>query len=193
MEIISRKNARLAALKFYFSGCPCPHGHTSPRYTSNKQCLGCVPRNNRVAYAKNPEVRRAASRAWHWANREHNNARRKANNPYTPHRDAKYHAAHRTERNARVRNWRKKNGDRVNEASSRKRTLVRQATPAWADKKAILAIYRGAKRIGPSMHVDHVVPLRSPLVCGLHWEKNLQVLPAIENVVKRNTQWPDMP
>jgi 5-methylcytosine-specific restriction endonuclease McrA len=41
--------------------------------------------------------------------------------------------------------------------------------------------------------VDHIVPLKSPLVCGLHVEHNLQVIPATQNRRKHNRVWPDMP
>jgi hypothetical protein len=72
-----------------------------------------------------------------------------------------------------------------------------QSTPDWINESAVLEIYREAKRLtnltGVVHHVDHVVPLRSPLVCGLHWERNLQVLPATNNIRKGNRWWPDMP
>jgi hypothetical protein len=74
---------------------------------------------------------------------------------------------------------------------------ILQATPAWADMKKIRAVYRAAakltKETGIPHHVDHMVPLNSKLVCGLHVENNLQVLPWIENLKKWNTTWPDMP
>jgi hypothetical protein len=46
---------------------------------------------------------------------------------------------------------------------------------------------------GVKWHVDHIVPRNSPLVCGLHVHTNLQVIPADENMYKRNLRWPDKP
>lgn len=71
------------------------------------------------------------------------------------------------------------------------------ATPLWADRTQIESVYEQAKKLeeqtGIKYHVDHVVPLRSPLVCGLHVETNLQILTATENISKGNRVWPDMP
>jgi hypothetical protein len=46
---------------------------------------------------------------------------------------------------------------------------------------------------GFSWHVDHIVPLISNYVSGLHWEGNLSVIPASVNISKGNHHWPDMP
>jgi hypothetical protein len=57
--------------------------------------------------------------------------------------------------------------------------------------------YTGAKTmtqlIGKPYHVDHVVPLKSKLVCGLHVPANMQILPGADNSAKGNRYWPDMP
>lgn len=77
------------------------------------------------------------------------------------------------------------------------RQQTRRATPAWADKKAIRAVYLEAKRLtretGELHVVDHIVPKMSALVCGLHVEWNLQVLHWLLNAKKGNATWPDMP
>lgn len=66
-----------------------------------------------------------------------------------------------------------------------------RATPEWADFEKIRAIYDEAARLswltGIEHTVDHVVPLRHPLVCGLHNHFNLQVLPRYLNDKKGNT------
>jgi hypothetical protein len=62
--------------------------------------------------------------------------------------------------------------------------------PKWANPSAIKAVYAECKRLtqetGIPHHVDHIIPLRGEYVSGLHVETNLQVLPRIENLRKRN-------
>lgn len=72
---------------------------------------------------------------------------------------------------------------------------INRATPPWADKREIAKIYAAARvlteQTGKPWHVDHAVPLRHPLVCGLHCEANLQLLPSDFNVAKGNQWSPD--
>lgn len=64
------------------------------------------------------------------------------------------------------------------------------ATPPWADMVAIRAVYLAAERLtidtGVEHHVDHIVPLAHPLVCGLHVHWNLKAIPAGPNMRKGN-------
>lgn len=67
------------------------------------------------------------------------------------------------------------------------------ATPPWLTEEMraeVLALYASAK---DGEHVDHIVPLKNPLVCGLHVPWNLRVTSAAENLHKSNNYWPDMP
>ena len=70
------------------------------------------------------------------------------------------------------------------EACRRRQAKKRNATPDWADRTAVRAFYKKAKDEG--LTVDHIIPLIHPLVCGLHVEFNLQLLPASENYRKQN-------
>lgn len=96
---------------------------------------------------------------------------------------------------SRLRKWRQDNPDKVNAHASQYRASKLQSTPSWADKDAIAGMYQLAtifNRTGLNLHVDHVVPLNSDTVCGLHCEANLQLLPASDNISKGNRHWPDM-
>lgn len=69
------------------------------------------------------------------------------------------------------------------ERNARRRAVVKQATPTWANKDKLKEIYANCP-IG--YHVDHIVPLRGLNVCGLHVENNLQYLTEEENLKKHN-------
>lgn len=85
---------------------------------------------------------------------------------------------------------------------SNRRLSKSNATPKWADHSLIGKAYEAADLLmqvtGDWYEVDHIVPLRGAIarkqvVCGLHVEYNLQVIPRSENRAKSNIHWPDMP
>lgn len=71
-----------------------------------------------------------------------------------------------------------------------RRAAELRARPRWVSAAAIQVVYREAvdltAKTGEPHHVDHIVPLRHPLVCGLHVPWNLQAIPARENLSKNN-------
>jgi hypothetical protein len=82
----------------------------------------------------------------------------------------------------------------INAKSARRRATKLQATPSWANKEHIDSIYLLAsinREAGYDVQVDHIVPLRSDMVCGLHCESNLQLLQGSDNISKGNRHWPD--
>ena len=93
--------------------------------------------------------------------------------------------------------WRDANPHKVAAKSARRRAAKYKAKPAWANAFFIEEIYdlaqRRTKLLGVPHVVDHIVPLNSPLVCGLHTERNLRVISAAHNLAKSNKYWPDMP
>jgi hypothetical protein len=112
-------------------------------------------------------------------------------------RKAEYVKAHPDKHNARNRKWARANPDKINTRTARRRAMKLKATPVWADEFILSEAYhlaqlrREATRI--EWHVDHIVPLQSRLVCGLHTHHNIQVIPGKENISKNNRHWPDMP
>lgn len=73
--------------------------------------------------------------------------------------------------------------DVVKRLGARKRAAKLRASPKWASKSAIDKIYKDCP---PGHQVDHIYPLKSDWVCGLHVPENLQYLPASENISKGN-------
>lgn len=92
---------------------------------------------------------------------------------------------------ARGRTWNKLNRDKLNARDAARKAAELRATPPWADQETIRDFYLEAAYQG--LEVDHTVPLKSDLVCGLHCESNMQLLSKSENSSKQNRFWPDMP
>ena len=75
-----------------------------------------------------------------------------------------------------------------------KRALSFKAIPAWSRKstnrRKILRIYIDAQirniTSRSKFQVDHIIPLYSEYVCGLHVHENLQVLSSLRNQAKSN-------
>lgn len=72
----------------------------------------------------------------------------------------------------------------------RKSSLRKHAMPSWADLDKIKELYRYSRFLTESTgirhEVDHIIPLVSDIVCGLHWEVNMQVITMQENRRKTN-------
>jgi 5-methylcytosine-specific restriction endonuclease McrA len=91
--------------------------------------------------------------------------------------------------------WLKKRykASHIENVSERHWVKIYWATPPWLNQVQIeemRSIYLAAK---PGEHVDHIVPLKSNLVCGLHVPWNLQILPERVNLQKSNNMWPGHP
>ena len=97
----------------------------------------------------------------------------------------------------RKSNWKKRNPDKVTFDTQKRNALKKMAIPLWANEFFIQEAYHLAKlrtkMLGFKWHVDHIVPINSKIVCGLHTHGNLQVIPAIENIKKSNKYWENMP
>jgi len=74
--------------------------------------------------------------------------------------------------------------------TAKRRALKCNAMPLWADIDKIRSIYIESQRItmetGIEHNVDHIIPLKGKLVCGLHVETNLRIITASENFKKSN-------
>jgi hypothetical protein len=94
---------------------------------------------------------------------------------------------------AKDKAWRDKNKDIINSFTAKRRVIKLQRMPKWLteeQKKQIKDMYALATLLNETTdtewHVDHIIPLQGKLVSGLHVPDNLQVIPAKENLIKRN-------
>ncbi len=87
------------------------------------------------------------------------------------------------------RKWKDKNMHLVRASASLRRAIMLNACPKWAGLNKIKEIYKEARKrrdLGENVHVDHIIPLVSKFVCGLHVHNNLQIISATENFKKGN-------
>jgi hypothetical protein len=105
-----------------------------------------------------------------------------------------YYATYRERISAQSRIWRNANPEKCVATLARYRASKLKATPKWSEKTDIESIYAEStmrsKTEGVKYQVDHIVPLQSELVCGLHCFANLQILTRAENIRKGNRHWP---
>ncbi len=87
--------------------------------------------------------------------------------------------------------------DRVYHISWTYHATLARAWPDWAIyPEQYREIYQKAAAMrarGQDVEVDHTVPLRSKIVCGLHVPWNLTIMSRVENGLKSNNWWPDHP
>jgi hypothetical protein len=150
------------------------------------RCKSCcrlkaeTKREDRRAYRATYNQRNPnAFRDWWAKNRDHNLERCR-----------RYHQQNKESRAAAYARWAKANPDAVNALVAKRISAKKRAIPPWADLKAVRSFYAEALRLtretGIRHEVDHIYPLQSDVVCGLHCEANLRVITKVENQRKKN-------
>jgi 5-methylcytosine-specific restriction endonuclease McrA len=202
-NVVSREAANESGLRHYFTGEPCKRGHLDQRWTKSGICVACsyaAAKAWRLANAErvrelDAERRKAApnrgdkyKQAWKARNkdkvRQSGAEYRRNNAEATAAATRRWYLANKERSRELIREWRKANHGKASAWVSERRAARINATPQWADLDAIREIYQSACAHG--LTVDHVIPLKNPLVCGLHVQNNLQLLTPSENSSKGN-------
>lgn len=145
-------------------------------------CKSCLRPKNRSDYLANVERNREYAKAYRGRNPEKISAWQ-----------SEYREANREALRKYFREYAKLNPAAVNAKVARRRAQKLSASPKWANPVKVQGFYDALRFLGYGWHVDHIVPLVSQIVCGLHCEANLRLIPATENMKKGNKFWPDMP
>jgi 5-methylcytosine-specific restriction endonuclease McrA len=183
----TREEAKKTGSKYYFTGQPCKHGHIAARKTKGP-CLECL----KIEWTKGNETRAEYFREYN----KREGVKDRKNEWYQENREtviatASTRPAHvlRGYRNA----WKENNKTQVLADNKVRRRKHREATPPWLTRKQkseIRQLYQIAitmtQTTGEQYVVDHIVPLRSHEVCGLHVPWNLRVITQEENLKKSN-------
>lgn len=179
----TRKEAKALGATHYFTGEPCVRGHVALRKTKGA-CVECMKEDWAVDNAKRAEkpkseASKAAGKRYYERNKELVKARALTRPP--------------EERRTARKAWKMKNSEATQVSANAWKRRAREAAPKWltAEQKAHIAtLYMQAraltKKTGVKYVVDHIIPLRSPDVCGLHVPWNLQILTHNENCAKSN-------
>ncbi len=158
-------------------------------------CRACKGSANKAWRVANPEQVKQRAEANYARNKDRVKAQahrwQKANPDKVRAKNARRYARVKEHHATLTKRWREDNRGAARELVMRRYRAAKRATPAWADFAAIRRVYEAAVRLG--FEVDHVVPLQSPIVCGLHCHGNMQLLDERENMRKSNRSWPDMP
>lgn len=172
MKIIGKIDAKEQGLQFYFTGKACVNNHLSKRYVSNGHCHTCHKNDVDARYElKKEEYLKVSNEHYH---------KNKEKYKKTRHQYYLDNTESILERNNR---WKRNNKPKRASDAAKRRAIKKQAIPIWADLKAIEAMYLSCPK---GYHVDHIIPLVSKVICGLHVENNLQHLSASENMSKHN-------
>lgn len=183
----TRAEAKAIGAKYYFTGEPCKHGHISLRKTKGA-CVECL----KIEWQQGNEKRAEYFREYN----RREEVKEKKNDWYLDNREAVIERARTrpVEKLREYRNaWKENNLVQVRASTKSRRRKHRDATPPWItreQKSEIRKLYEMAitmtKTTGEQYVVDHIVPLRSPEVCGLHVPWNLRVITQEENLKKSN-------
>jgi hypothetical protein len=132
------------------------------------------------------EQERARCITWYYANRDHVAEAGKA-----------YRLSHADAESKRIKEWSDNNRECLNDRELKRIAARVRATPTWANLGDIQAVYDRAENMrretGIKYEVDHIIPMGSKKVQGLHIASNLQIITGLENRKKGNRVWPDMP
>jgi len=191
-EVVSRQEALAKGLKWYFTGKPCKNGHVAARHTVHRTCYGCSRARAEKHYEENREEYLEYKRNYYQENKEFFNQLSRENyyenKEYYSEIQKAYYYEHKDYFAQRQKEYVQENQSYFNAIARERRAIKLQAKPDWSEDYLIKEFYKSCPE---GYDVDHIVPLKSEVVCGLHCLDNLQYLPRLDNRSKGNRLLPE--
>lgn len=201
LDMFSRRAASKDGLAYTCK--PCARAAASDYYKAHLKALRrsraeLDPEAYRLRATESRARRADKISAWNAANRDRqNDMRRRRRGRRTPETLAKdlemaaeqmrrWRAANKEHHATWRASWAKKNAGRVRRYTSVRRARTRPHTADAAQMDALFSRAAELTSAGDPHDVDHIYPLKSRWVCGLHVPQNLRVVPASLNRSKRN-------
>lgn len=131
--------------------------HGTERMTHNGKCAECHKISKRAVYRAHSVAYAASARSWRRINPER--------------------------QRETLRKYRKNNRAFLTHLQNLRHAKTFKACPKWVDKTELRRIYENCPE---GYEVDHIMPLSSPVLCGLHVPWNLWYLPNGVNQQKSN-------
>lgn len=133
--------------------------YNSPNNKGGKrsECKKCVIERSNLWKENNPDKHRKHSYNWRLDHEDYYKEKRKE--------------------------WKAENRSKATSQERKRKAIKKNAMASWADEELIDLIYDECPQ---GCHVDHIIPLSNPKVCGLHVQENLQYLPQALNNIKYN-------
>lgn len=161
MNIITLKQAKTFKFKHFFTGKPCKHGHISKRFVINRTCCKCLNLSKLRRKQKIKQYYRNNAEYFKQCSKQY-----RRNNPG---KSALY--------------------------NQRRFKYLKESIPSWYETELVQQFYvkrdKLNKKWQTNFQVDHIIPILSKTVCGLHCWANLQLLDASVNQSKYNSYQQD--
>lgn len=196
----AREAARVSGLKVFHVGIPCSKGHLEGKRVSSGECYTCASLRDKAKYLEKRDEKLKKRAAYVAKNKEKIDAWQKdfreANRELLRERGRLNRLSRVTDVRERQREYYASNSASMRSKASKKRASRALRTAFFgaehkAKTEAVSLAFQElsvklTEKTGENFNVDHMIPLRNKLVCGLHVWNNLQLIPEDLNLGKGN-------
>lgn len=163
-KIVTRKAAKAAGAKRYFTGKPCKRGHISEYYTSIAQCVACSRAQTYEWAEQNPDRWDESRKQWRADNPEKINQQVRA-----------WREAHPDQRRATLKLWREKNRKKHSEQRKARRLAKPNVYRAHAENRRARKLATGGSYTAQQIDNLFLLQRRKCVGCGVSIKRGFEI------------------